>query len=219
MAGLSGKHTVVDIVAAAEQLSPSVPPEPEHVPAPQPGTCPFSHENAAGAQFCGTCGVRMDARVGRPDMDAARPRPAAQLDAGERAAREAEHAQALVSAVQFERAAEVIIPAEGDVVLIHFIEDGLTFAGRVWYRGQELAMGPGHPRWPEAVGWIMLDRTGQADRWGKQYFEHGPWPGQRSYVDPSARYERPELAPSEEDLRRADEAERMRNRGVPAAAM
>jgi len=41
-------------------------------------------------------------------------------------------------------------------VLIHFTADGLTAFGQVWYRGQELEIGPGHPRWPEAADWITL---------------------------------------------------------------
>jgi hypothetical protein len=225
MAGLSGKQHVVDIVAASEQLAPSgpppAPPEPERVP------CLMGHPNELAARFCSACGLSMNAQPPPAQPGPARPRPAAELTAEERDERERQHAAAITAAAAFEREPEVIVPAEGEVVLIHFTEDGLTCFGRVWYRGQELAIGPGHPRWGEAVGWIMLDKAGQYARWGRQYFDHGPWPFQRSYVDPAGRFE--ELAavggqgkvpgPTEEQLRQADAAEAARNRGVPAPAL
>lgn len=230
MAGLSGKQQVVDVVAASEQLVPSKVPEPLDLPADTPtdvASCALGHLNDARARFCGECGLPMTAKAPPGGVEQTRPKPAAELSAEELAERERQHADAVAAAAAFERAPEVIVPAKGEAVLIHFVEDGLTVFGRVWYRGQELAIGPDHPRWSEAVGWIMLDKGAQYDRWGKVFFEHGPWPYQRSYVDPAARYE--ELAavggqgkipgPSEDELRRADAAEAARNRGVPAPAM
>jgi len=235
MAGLSGQQRVVDIVAASRQLAPWEDPEPAHLgPGPghrakDPYRCALGHANEPDARYCSACGLSMTAQapppLAAPGQD--RPKPAAELTAEERAERERQHAAAISAAAAFERAPEQIVPTQGEAVLIHFTEDGLTAFGRVWYRGQELAIGPDHPRWPEAVGWIMMDKAAQFGRWGRQYFEHGPWPFQRSYVDPAARYE--DLAavggqgkvpgPSEEELRRADEAEARRNRGVPAPAL
>jgi hypothetical protein len=176
--------------------------------------------------------MRMGAPAGRPDLAAARPVPAGQLDAAARAERDRQHAEALAAAAAFEHAPEQIVHAEGQAVLIHFIEDGLTAFGRVWYRGQELEIGPGHPRWPEAVSWITLNRIGQLERWGKTYFEHGPWPGRRTYAVPESEFE--QLAtgrdaegrltglfagPGAEQLARADQLEAQRGRGVPAVSV
>jgi len=69
-------------------------------------------------------------------------------------------------------------------VLIHFTADRLTAFGQVWYRGQELEIGPGHPRWPEAADWITLTPEQQVQRFGEQKFAPGPWPGPRPYHDP-----------------------------------
>jgi len=233
MAGLSGKQRAVDIAAASEQLVPSQLPPAKSGPGPghkvrDPSRCALSHVNEPDARFCSTCGLPMNAQappLARPDQD--RPKPAAELTGEERAERERAHQHALAVAAQFEHAAEVIVPPAAEAVLLHFIEDGLTAFGRVWYRGQELAIGPDHPRWAEAVSWVTLTRMQQYERWGKAYFEHGPWPGQRSYVDPAAQFE--QLAPvggqgklpgpSEEELRRADAAEAARGRGVPAPVL
>ena len=96
------------------------------------------------------------------DLAEARPRPAGELSDAERAERDRQHTEALAAARQLENAPVTYAPApaEGEAVLIHFIEDGLTAFGAVWYRGQEM-MGPGHPRWDRARGWVLLDRTGR----------------------------------------------------------
>lgn len=241
MAGLSGKQRVVDVVAASEQLVPSRAhaedpaqwSEPRKVPLGRdPRCCALGHPNEPDARFCSSCGLPMNAQAPPPGATPARPKPAAELTAEERDERERQHAAAVAAAAQFERAPEVIVPSQGEAILIHFVEDGLTVFGRVWYRGQELAIGPDHPRWPEAVGWIMLDKAGQYARWGRQYFDYGPWPFQRSYVDPAAQVERvyagrdadgqltgPVPGPTLEQLRQADAAEAARNRGVPAPAL
>jgi hypothetical protein len=225
MAGLSGNQIVVDIAAASEQLCPSGPPPPG--PEPERAPCALGHPNDVTARFCATCGLSMNAQLPPPGPgDQARPKPTAELSAEERAERERQHAEAIAAAAAFETAPEQIVPSTGEAVLIHFTEDGLTAFGRVWYRGQELAIGPDHPRWPEAVGWVTLTKAQQYERWGKQYFDTGPWPFQHSYVDPAAQYEGLKAiggdgklaGPSEDELRRADAAEAARNRGVPAPA-
>lgn len=165
----------------------------------------------------------------KADLDAARPKPAGQLTEQERTERDRQHAEALAAARQFENAPVTYQPNEGEGVLIHFVEDGLTFAGQVWYRGQEIEIGPGHPRWEQARGWILLDKYQQIERYGKQYFDRGPWPGRRSYTEGAGSYQRlyagrdqdgklanPFAGPGEEALRQADELERRRGRAVPA---
>ncbi len=191
--------------------------------------CALGHENKRGARFCAECGLSMSAPAPPPpvSLDDARPKPASQLSAEERAERDRQHAEALAAARQFEAQQPVYVPPEGETVLIHFIEDGFTFAGQVWYRGQELEIGPAHPRWEQARGWILLDRMGQAERYGKQYFERGPWPGRRSYLDGADGFQRLSAGkdadgnpvtfagPGEQALRQADEMERRRGRAVP----
>ena len=108
-------------------------------------------------------------------------------------------------------------------VVIHFLVDGVSAFGNVWMRGQEIEVWPGHPRWREASGWITLDMAGQFQRFGRQIFGPGPWPGVKTYTAGVGRFAKlgvvggegfvPE--PTEEELRRADEAERARGRRVP----
>jgi hypothetical protein len=167
------------------------------------------------------------APAAKVNLDDARPKPASQLTAEERAERDRQHAEAIAAARQFEAQQPDYVPPEGETVVIHFIEDGLTFAGQVWYRGQEIEIGPSHPRWEQARGWILLDRMGQVERWGKQYFDRGPWPGRRSYLDGIGGFEQLSAGkdaegnpvrfagPGEQALRQADEMERRRGRAVP----
>lgn len=155
-----------------------------------------------------------------------RPKPAAELTAEELAAREQQHQAALAAAAQFEQQQPAYRPTEGEAVLIHFVADGLTVFGQVWYRGQELEIGPDHPRWSEAVNWITLDRFAQIERWGEQKFDFGPWPGRRSYTEAAGSFEQLVVGsgssavayagPSEAELAAADDAERRRGRAVPA---
>jgi hypothetical protein len=240
MAGLSGGQVVVDVVALSETLVPGVQPsagpaekpEPAAVAPEEAGTaCPLGHLNAAEARFCSSCGLAMDATLAVPGQPS-RPKPAAELTPEERALREQQHQAALAETARFETVPPQYEPAAGEGVLIHFIEDGLTAFGQIWYRGQELQIGPDHPRWAEALGWITLNRMEQVERWGRQFFEPGPWPGRNSYADALGSFEqryasrdadgklsKPFAGPSEDQLRSADEAERRRGRGVPAPAV
>jgi hypothetical protein len=153
-----------------------------------------------------------------------RPRPASELTAEELAERERQHQAAMAAATQFEREQPEFIPVAGAAVLIHFIADGLTAFGQVWYRGQELEIGPEHPRWAEARQWITLSRFEQIDRYGEHKFDQGPWPG-RPYADAVGSFEHlmtgpkdnpvPVPVPGQEELARAQDAERRRGRAVP----
>jgi hypothetical protein len=186
----------------------------------------FGHPNEPGSVFCAACGLPMSAAAALAKVKVERPKPESQLTPEEWKNRDAQHVAAVSTTAAFERAPEHIVQTPGESVIIHFVEDGFTFAGRVWYRGQELEIGPGHPRWPDASKWIMLKRYEQVERYGKQFFEHGPWPGRKSYLDSQGSYE--ELAtmdksgkfagPTAEQLRQADAAEQARGRGVPAPA-
>lgn len=234
MAGLSGEQTVIDVVAVSERLLSSSNEtasrlEPEAHAATEIA-CALGHLNHPDFRFCATCGLPMNATApvrGEP----VRPKPAAQLTPAERAEREKQHAEAVAAARQFENAPQQFVPAEGEAVLIHFVADGLTAFGSVWYRGQELQIGPTHPRWQEALEWITLSRWQQIERWGEQKFDFGPWPGRRSYTDEAGAHERlfagrdsdgkPTgyfAGPTEDQLRAADAAEARRGRAVPAPA-
>jgi hypothetical protein len=234
MAGLSGEQAVIDVVALSERLCPSTSNEtaarlelPPEVPAEIGPSCALGHPNAPGMRFCGACGLPVGASIpvrGEPQ----RPKPAGQLTPAEKAERERQHAEAVAAAARFENQPQRFVPAEGEAVLIHFVADGLTAFGQVWYRGQELQIGPDHPRWAEALGWITLNRFQQASRWGEQKFDFGPWPGRR-HVDALGSFEQltgtdPQgnkvaiTGPTEQQLRDADAAERRRGRAVPAPA-
>ena len=234
MAGKRAEQVVVDPIAAAQQLGKqpgeNIPDDPAG-PSSDSSKCALGHGNEPEAVFCATCGLSMDAPAPvKVDLAAAQPRPAAELSDAERAERDRQHMEALAAARQLDNAPVTYAPApaQGEAVLIHFIEDGLTAFGAVWYRGQEMEIGPGHPRWDRARGWVLLDRTGQIDRWGKQYFAPGPWPGRKSYLDGADGFEKLSAGrdadgnpvtfagPGEEALRQADEAERRRGRAVPA---
>jgi hypothetical protein len=235
MAGLSGHQTVVDVVAASEALRPSAATSnetafslevglsaPTEVGGPR---CALGHDNQPGARFCAGCGLPMDAEAPQPGVvTAARPKPDAELSDAERAERERQHAAAVAAAARFERAEPTYVPTEGEAVLIHFVADGFTAFGQVWFRGQEMEIGPDHPRWAEARRWITLSRFEQVERYGEQKFDFGPWPG-RPYADAAGSFERlmtgprdapvPVPVPSAADLAQAQEAERRRNRAVP----
>lgn len=171
------------------------------------------------------------APVPRPNPEDMRPKPYSQLSDAERAERDQQHAQALAVAQQFESQQLQYQPSRGESILIHFVDDGFTFAGQVWYRGQEVEIGPDHPRWNEVLSWITLDKYQQIERWGKQYFDHGPWPGRKSYADGATSFETlyagrdaqgnltgSYRGPGEQALAQADEAERRRQRAVPLPA-
>lgn len=75
-----------------------------------------------------------------------------------------------------------------DVVIIHFVEDGLTALGKTWYRGEEMRIVPGSEEWNLLLDkngntWLFLDEDQQIARWGHRYFRDGPWRGQSFDLD------------------------------------
>lgn len=108
-------------------------------------------------------------------------------------------------------------PVEGDTFLIHFLADGITAQGQVWYLGQELEFIVGSKAWKdtfdrEGKSWLLMSENDQADRKGKVYFRRGPWPGKKSYKD--GEWEKD--APAESTLEQADIKEReRRQKGAP----
>jgi hypothetical protein len=181
MAGLTGHQTVVDVVAASEKLRPSITPGITAAEG-EAGVCMLGHLNPAGTRFCGQCGLEIAARGPAASFSAERerPKPAAELTPEEKAERERQHAAALAAARRFEQAVPQFVPTEGEAVLIHFVADGFTAFGQVWFLGQELEIGPDHPRWAEARRWITMSRFEQIERYGGHKFDPGPWPAASS---------------------------------------
>lgn len=105
---------------------------------------------------------------------------------------------------------------EGDVILIHFLEDGYTAQGRVWYRGQEVEVTVGDDVWKDSLdrngnSWLSLTEHDQMESYGQVKFRRGPWPGKTSYLAG----EWGKDAPPESELERADTLERKRRRSAP----
>jgi hypothetical protein len=232
---------VVDIVAAARELIPLEEPtvsaeflaeaEVETGKALQlgPQKCPLGHDQPAGVRFCGQCGMDMSAPPpSQVTMEDARPVPTSQLSPEDRAERDRQHLEAVGLAARFEQAPDTFqpyTPKPGESVVIHFVADGLTAFGKVWYRGEELEIGPDHPRWDECRGWILMDKWAQMERYGEQKFDQGPWPGQRGFagvqfeqlntMDKKGKF----AGPTPEELARAEQDRLRRGRAVPARMM
>lgn len=113
-------------------------------------------------------------------------------------------------------------PGNGDNILIHFLEDGLSALGRVWYRGEELEFEVGSPAYKDTFNrrgqtWLDLrhDEFAQVERFGKIMFRSGPWPG-KTYLDgkfEQLRLEKGEGSippPSEDELAAAEKARKKR---------
>lgn len=141
--------------------------------------CALGHENVADARFCVTCGLPMGAELPASNVSAERPQSAAELTEEERRKRDEQHAAAIAAN---QKAEQLVIDLEKQEdpsdkkLLIHFVSDGFTFAGRVWHIGDELEIGPDHPRWSQVVPWIMLTKREQVERYGKVFFDTGHWP-------------------------------------------
>lgn len=141
--------------------------------------CALGHRTDPNARFCSTCGLPMG--VDAPDVtaDTGRPKPASQLTAEELRSRAEQHAAVIAANARAEQLVQDIEQQPDDSekkILIHFVSDGFTFAGRVWNIGDQLEIGPEHERWPQVVQWITLTKRQQVERWGKVFFDNGPWP-------------------------------------------
>lgn len=103
----------------------------------------------------------------------------------------------------------------GETILIHFVEDGFTAQGQLWYRGQELEFevgGEAHEQTKNRFGVSWLDMATDVDaqweRYGKEMFRAGPWRGKswESAVTEDG---------NERDVAAAAAKERKRNRAAP----
>lgn len=218
-----------------QRVPPEVLGKAAEVAVQMPDRCPEGHETHGSTKFCPECGMNLlglpvSSRLGvemAARAEAYRPKPEGLLTDAERAERNRQH-QAAVAAGKRDAAPVFDPPPEGVATfLIHFVEDGFTGFGVIWYRGQELEVAVGSPRWHEGwetgVKWLQWQDAEQMARCGKVYFRRGPWPGQRSYADGAGGFEKlaalggagQVTGPSVESLLQADKLEARRRRGVP----
>jgi hypothetical protein len=187
--------------------------------------CSNGHEVPPDAKFCATCGAEMHFQVSVTASGEFQSKDPSQMTEAELRTREQMHQRAIIMGAENPviSYAPGQAPANADKVLIHFLVDGFSAFGNVWYRGQEIEVWPGHPRWREAQSWINLDAAGQYSRYGRQIFGPGPWPGAQSYTLGAGHFQPLKQVggdgsvaqPTEEELLRADAAERQRGRRVP----
>jgi hypothetical protein len=197
---------------------------------PQEWTCSSGHLIDWAAKFCMECGDS------RPDLKApvsgagvaaelaARVPPLDELTPAARAERERQHAAALRAGAA--DPALVIEKPSGQrpVLVFHVVRSGWTWAGQVWYRGQEIRLEEGTPRWNEAQRFINWTEQEQMERYGSIRWRLGPWPYRQSYaqIEPGSYQKLGSMdgkgqvaPPTDEQLRRADALEQQRGGGVP----
>ncbi len=119
--------------------------------------------------------------------------------------------------------------ATGDNILLHFLEDGFTTLGKVWYRGQELEFTRGSAAFLDTFDrngrtWLDLvdNEFAQVEKYGKVMFRRGPWPG-KTLVDGKPVFEKLSSLTgngsvsgvSDQELQAAQAAERKRGRAAP----
>ncbi len=158
------------------------------------------------------------------------PKPEAELTADQKRIRELEDQ---LAQSQGKKELETVLeplanPGSEENIIIHFLEDGFTALGQVFYRGMELEFEPGSQAYEDTKdrfgkSWLDMrnDEFEQVDRFGKIMFRVGLWPGQKGYkggkfaalksLGGDGRVE----APSDGELTAAEEAERRRARIAP----
>lgn len=162
----------------------------------------------------------------------ARPVPESQLSPEQRRIRELEDRLAQEMGRKDPDPELEVAPADGSNILIHFLEDGFTALGTVWYRGQELEVAPGSPAYRDTCdrrgrSWLELrnDEFGQVEKYGKVMFRSGPWPGKSLLDAATVPYQSlkplktdggaPVRPPTEAELAVAQKAEVRRRRAAP----
>ncbi len=119
-------------------------------------------------------------------------------------------------------------PGSADNIVIHFLEDGFSALGEVWYRGQEIEFEVGSKSYRDTFNrlgqsWLdlRLNEFAQVERWGRIMFRPGPWPG-KSLADAKVTFQTVKnadgsivAAPTAEELAKAAAAEAKRRRAAP----
>lgn len=165
-----------------------------------------------------------------PDPTPMRPKPERELTPDQRRIRDLEDRLAKeMGGKDPDQELESPLP-DGENILIHFLEDGFTALGRVWFRGQELEFTAGSGAYADTCdrygrSWLELaDREfDQVEKYGRVMFRRGPWPG-KSYVD-AAKVPFEKLrplkgdgtitGPGPQELEAAARAEQRRGRAAP----
>lgn len=121
-----------------------------------------------------------------PTADDGRPLPESQLTEEQRQIRELEHRLALKKGKSDGGPTGYEVPTSGDTIHIHFVKDGFTAQGEVWFRGQEVVFdrqGVAYKQTQDRNGnsWVDLagDAGAQYDRYGDEYFRPGPFRGRK----------------------------------------
>lgn len=102
------------------------------------------------------------------------------------AEKEREHRQALIATKSFNAATEsyeTISDDDSDLIVLHILDSGFTFASKVWWVGQTVKIKRGGKAYEATVdrdgdSWLDdLSPEAQYGRWGKQVVGIGPWIG------------------------------------------
>jgi hypothetical protein len=118
--------------------------------------------------------------------ETARPVPESELTPEQRQIRQLQDELARTRGKSDEVPVEYEENVEGGI-LIHFLVDGVSAQGRIWYRGQEAVFGPkayDQTRNRQGQSWLELSEDDQVQRWGVVKFRKGPWPGKKTYEEP-----------------------------------
>ncbi len=154
----------------------------------------------------------------------ARPVPESQLSPEQRRIRDLEDALAKERGRKDpDVELDTVDPGADGNILIHFLEDGFTALGNVWYRGQELEFAAGSGAYQDTCdrngnSWLSLrgDDMAQIRRFGKVMFRPGPWPGLKlTEADVTFEALTGAAKPGTDDLAAAERAEAARNRAAP----
>lgn len=106
---------------------------------------------------------------------------------------------------------------EDGTILLHFVQDGFTISGAVYYRGQELefdvpSLAYEQQKDRNGDSWLDFvdDPAEQIKRYGKHYFSRGAWPYRKWGDDSHATDEA-----TRQDIKKASEKEKARSRKAP----
>lgn len=131
-----------------------------------------------------------------PTTDSGRPVADSELTPQQKRIRELEDQLAKRTAKELENRPEAYDSTqEGESILIHFLEDGFTSQGRIWYRGQEVEFFIGSKAYEQTKNrygrsWLEDTEEDQYRRYGKLYWRRGGWPGHEYTDDEAAKAER-----------------------------
>lgn len=90
----------------------------------------------------------------------------------------------LVDPIPVAKAAKKATTKKSETILLHFVSDGLSAWGALWFQGQEVEIVKPSKHWDLTVdrngdSWLDLlnDPNAQVAKWGKVMFAPGPWKG------------------------------------------